>query len=216
MTTEFQILLMTAASVGFLHTILGPDHYLPFIMIGKAREWTLKKTLWLTFLCGVGHVLSSVVIGLVGIAIGAQLQKLTWLEGFRGNLAAWALIAFGLAYAVWGLKHIFRPARDRMKGEGAAQSKKITPWVLFIIFVLGPCEVLIPVLMYPAANESVGALLSVTGVFGITTLATMMGAVFLASYGLSFVSLKPIEKYTHTIAGLVIFLSGMAIQVLGL
>lgn len=207
---------MTAASVGFLHTILGPDHYLPFIMIGKAREWTLRKTLWLTFLCGVGHVLSSVVIGLVGIAIGGQLQKIEWLEGFRGNLAAWALIAFGLAYAVWGLKHIFRPGRENVKDEHSAQTKKITPWVLFIIFVLGPCEVLIPVLMYPAANESIGALLTVTGVFGVTTLATMMGAVFLASYGLSFISIKPLEKYTHTIAGMVIFLSGMAIQVLGL
>jgi sulfite exporter TauE/SafE len=216
MTTEFQILLMTAASVGFLHTILGPDHYLPFIMIGKARDWTLKKTLWLTFLCGVGHVLSSVVIGLIGIAIGAQLQKIELLEGFRGNLAAWALIAFGLAYAVWGLKHIFRPAREKIKDEGAAQTKKITPWVLFIIFVLGPCEVLIPVLMYPAANESFGAVLTVTGVFGVTTLATMLGAVFLASYGLSFISIKPLEKYTHTIAGMIIFLSGMAIQVLGL
>jgi sulfite exporter TauE/SafE len=216
MTTEFQILLMTAASVGFLHTILGPDHYLPFIMIGKVREWTLRKTLWLTFLCGVGHVLSSVVIGLVGIAIGAQLQKIEWLEGFRGNLAAWALIAFGLAYAVWGLKHIFRPGNKKLKEEGDASSTKVTPWVLFIIFVLGPCEVLIPVLMYPAANESLGALLTVTGVFGLTTLATMMGAVFLASYGLSFISIKPLEKYTHTIAGMVIFLSGMAIQVLGL
>jgi sulfite exporter TauE/SafE len=216
MSIEFQILLMTAASVGFLHTILGPDHYLPFIMIGKAREWTLRKTLWLTFLCGVGHVLSSVVIGLLGIAIGAQLHKIEWLEGFRGNLAAWALIAFGLAYAVWGLKHIFRPAKEKIKDEGTLQSKKITPWVLFIIFVLGPCEVLIPVLMYPAANESIGALLTVTGVFGVTTLATMMGAVFLASYGLRFISIKPLEKYTHTIAGMVIFLSGMAIQVLGL
>ena len=216
MTTEFQILLMTAASVGFLHTILGPDHYLPFIMIGKARDWTLKKTLWLTFLCGVGHVLSSVVIGLVGIAIGAQLQKLEWLEGFRGNLAAWAFIAFGLAYAVWGLKHVFKPSGKKVKEDGDTPSTKITPWVLFIVFVLGPCEVLIPVLMYPAANESIGALLTVTGVFGVTTLATMMGAVFLASYGLSFISIKPLEKYTHTIAGMVIFLSGMAIQVLGL
>lgn len=216
MTTEFQILLMTAASVGFLHTILGPDHYLPFIMIGKARDWTLKKTLWLTFLCGVGHILSSVVIGLVGIAIGAQLQKLEWLEGFRGNLAAWAFIAFGLAYAVWGLKHVFGAGSKKIKEDGEASSTKITPWVLFIIFVLGPCEVLIPVLMYPAANESLGALLTVTGVFGVTTLGTMMGAVFLASYGLSFISIKPLEKYTHTIAGMVIFLSGMAIQVLGL
>ena|SRR5690554_5906357 len=126
MTTEFQILLMTAASVGFLHTILGPDHYLPFIMIGKARDWTLKKTLWLTFLCGVGHVLSSVVIGLVGIAIGAQLQKIEWLEGFRGNLAAWAFIAFGLAYAVWGLKHVFKPSNKKVKEDGDTPSTKVT------------------------------------------------------------------------------------------
>ncbi|WP_227625947.1 hypothetical protein [Geofilum rubicundum] len=215
MTTEFQILLMTAASVGFLHTILGPDHYLPFIMIGKAREWTLKKTLWLTFCVG------GTCVEFGGDWTGRDcywgtVAKTDMAGRFQGQFGGLGLIAFGLAYAVWGLKHIFRPARERIKDEGATQSKKITPWVLFIIFVLGPCEVLIPVLMYPAANESVGALLTVTGVFGVTTLATMMGAVFLASYGLSFVSLKPIEKYTHTIAGLVIFLSGMAIQVLGL
>ena len=144
------------------------------------------------------------------------MQKIEWLEGFRGNLAAWAFIAFGLAYAVWGLKHVFKPSNKKVKEDGDTPSTKVTPWVLFIIFVLGPCEVLIPVLMYPAANESLGALLTVTGVFGGTTLATMMGAVFLASYGLSFISIKPLEKYTHTIAGMVIFLSGMAIQVLGL
>jgi len=33
MSNELMILLVTAASIGFFHTLLGPDHYLPFIVI---------------------------------------------------------------------------------------------------------------------------------------------------------------------------------------
>jgi hypothetical protein len=33
------VLLVTALSVGFMHTLLGPDHYVPFIVIGRARRW---------------------------------------------------------------------------------------------------------------------------------------------------------------------------------
>ncbi|ASB50590.1 sulfite exporter TauE/SafE family protein [Alkalitalea saponilacus] len=214
MTAEFQILLLTAASLGFVHTILGPDHYLPFVAISKARDWSVGKTIWWTFICGTGHVLSSVIIGLVGIAIGSQLEKLVLIEEFRDGLAAWGLIAFGLIYALWGMRYWVSNKSGDLKQNN--QGKKITPWVLFIIFILGPCEVLIPVLMYPAANASTGALISVSLVFGITTLLTMMGAVFIMIYGLRYVSLKPLEKYSHTIAGIVIFMSGLAIEVLGL
>ncbi|TCO09305.1 urease accessory protein UreH domain-containing protein [Natronoflexus pectinivorans] len=214
MTAEFQILLLTAASLGFVHTILGPDHYLPFVAISKARDWSVGKTIWWTFVCGTGHVLSSVIIGLVGIAIGSQLENLVMIEEFRDGLAAWGLIAFGLIYAVWGMRYWAKQKQEDIKDT--QQGKRITPWVLFIIFILGPCEVLIPVLMYPAANASAGALVSVSLVFGVSTLLTMMGAVFIMIYGLRYVSFKPLEKYSHTIAGLVIFLSGMAIEVLGL
>ena len=62
---ESQILLLTAASIAFLHTILGPDHYVVFTAMGKARGWSLSKTLRVTVLCGIGHVLSSVIIGAV-------------------------------------------------------------------------------------------------------------------------------------------------------
>ena len=57
-----------AAAIAFTHTITGPDHYLPFIVMSKARKWSLWKTSWITFLCGLGHVLSSVVIGEIGRA----------------------------------------------------------------------------------------------------------------------------------------------------
>ncbi len=38
MDDELILLAGTAAIVGFLHTITGPDHYLPFIVMGKARK----------------------------------------------------------------------------------------------------------------------------------------------------------------------------------
>ncbi len=215
MSQELQVLVISAASIGFFHTLFGPDHYLPFIMIGKAKEWKLRKVLALTILCGVAHILSSVLVGFLGIALELQVEKLNWFESFRGNLAAWALIAFGLLYALWGIRRLFKKHKHSHTNK-IENTKNITPWVLFIIFALGPCEPLIPILMYPAAIESAGALVLVTSVFGLVTLTTMTGAVLAVTYGLSFINLRRFENLGHPIAGFVIFLSGLAIQVLGL
>ena len=67
---------IAAASIGFFHTLLGPDHYLPFVMISWARKWSGFKTMIVTFLCGIGHVGSSVVLGLAGVALGIAVNKL--------------------------------------------------------------------------------------------------------------------------------------------
>lgn len=66
MGNEIWILIVTAATLGFVHTILGPDHYLPFIVMSKARNWTTFRTVMITVLCGLGHVASSVVVGAIG------------------------------------------------------------------------------------------------------------------------------------------------------
>ena len=42
---EIWMLAGTAATLGLVHTVIGPDHYLPFIVIGRARNWKLRKTL---------------------------------------------------------------------------------------------------------------------------------------------------------------------------
>jgi sulfite exporter TauE/SafE len=217
MSAEILILVYTAAGIGFIHTILGPDHYLPFIMIARAREWSLRRTLSLTVLCGLGHVLSSVVIGGIGIVVGSQIQKITWIESFRGDLAAWALTAFGLLYALWGLRHYLQHRRGKIHHHHKADEKSnITPWMLFIIFVLGPCEPLIPVLMYPAAHESIGTIILVASVFSIATIGTMTTLVWAATTGISKFRFKKLEPMGHFMAGIVIFASGMAIQFFGL
>jgi nickel/cobalt transporter (NicO) family protein len=243
MSTDTGILIGTAATIGFLHTLTGPDHYLPFIVMGKARKWTGIKTLWITFLCGIGHVGSSVVIGICGIALGIGISKLTFFESFRGNIAAWAFIFFGFGYFIWGMLKAFKgkphrhfhihtgndgkenahmhehhhsSAVNHSHSHKDSQTVNLTPWVLFTIFVLGPCEPLIPLLMYPAAESHAGAVIVVTAVFAFCTIVTMMSIVYLTLRGINFIPVRHFEKYMHAIAGATICLSGLAIVFLGL
>ncbi len=234
--SEAQLLVATAASIAFLHTILGPDHYLVFTAMGKARRWTLGKTLGVTLFCGVGHVLGSVLLGAVGLLLGAQLASLVNIEGMRGDIAAWALLAFGLVYFAWGMRQAFRNrthAHAHSHGDivhshahdhhgehthvhDTAGERSITPWLLFIIFVLGPCEALIPLFMYPAAQQSAMLVLIVATVFGLVTLATMLVGVTLTTLGLNRIKLPSLQRFAHAIAGGSIVLCGSAITFLGL
>lgn len=231
------VLCITAAYLGVFHTLVGPDHYLPFIVMSRARNWSYYKTIWITFLCGLGHVGSSVILGMIGVGVGIAINDLGHIEDVRGGLAAWLMIAFGFAYMVWG---IFRSRRDRphqhyhlhsggvthahlhthvQDHEHMHKSEKIvnlTPWVLFTIFALGPCEVLIPQLMIPAAEVNYLGVVAVASVFSIATIATMIGVVLLLSFGVKKIRLGFLEKYMHALAGAAIFLSGCAIVFLGL
>ncbi|KPL09194.1 MAG: hypothetical protein AMS26_23175 [Bacteroides sp. SM23_62] len=233
MTENLTALTITAASLAFLHTLLGPDHYLPFIVMSRARKWTIYKTSWVTILSGFGHVISSILLGTIGIGVGIALNKLEFMESVRGDLAAWLFILFGLGYMVWGLQRAVRNKPHKHTHHHAngtvhvhehthqethdhTHKNNITPWILFTIFFLGPCEPLIPLLMYPAAQNSSWGVAQVSIVFGLVTMLTMLVLVLLASYGLKFVRLGKMERYTHAIAGATILLSGMGILYLGL
>ena len=229
---ELYLLILSAGSLGFVHTILGPDHYLPFIVLSKARKWSTPKTMWITFFSGVGHVASSVVIGIAGIAMGLSLNKLTSVESFRGELVGWMLFAFGIGYAIYGLYKYMKnsshlhlpkfliPRRIRElqhlpTNEQEKDNTKLTPWILFLIFVFGPCEVLIPMLIFPAYEESTFGVAAVSIVFGLATILTMMVAVFIGHKGISLIRFKKHEKYFHLIAGSIILLSGSGILFFG-
>lgn len=230
------LLAGTAVTIGFIHTLVGPDHYLPFIVMGEARQWTIRKTMLITFLCGLGHVLSSVVLGFVGIIAGISLSKLEFFESFRGNIAAWLLIAFGLVYMLISIRSLYRKRKHVHQHQHAdgtmhehehnhfsghshmhlSERKNLTPWILFLIFVLGPCEPLIPLVMYPAAEHNMHGVIIVSLLFSAVTIATMMSVVLAFRLGLSHINMKPVEKYVNVIAGATIFVSGLAIQLLGL
>lgn len=253
MNVDLGLLVLTAASIGCIHTLLGPDHYVPFVAMGAARRWTTRKTLLITSLCGLGHVAGSVAIGAIGIAIGVSLNRLEWFEGLRGDTAAWLLTAFGLAYLAWGLKKAWRArphTHGHVHGDGtfhrhehgheglhlhphlhphahphagrlappraAREPANITPCALFVVFILGPCEPLIPVLMYPASQHSVWGTVAVVIAFAMATIATMLAVVYLASRGIERLPLDTAERYSHALAGAALSLCGLGVVFLGL
>jgi ABC-type nickel/cobalt efflux system permease component RcnA len=253
MTEGIGLLSLTALSIGFLHTILGPDHYVPFLAMARVGRWSLNKTVVITLLCGLGHVLGSVGLGLLGILFGVAVLKLEHLEAVRGDIAGWLLIAFGLLYFLWGLRrairnrphthlhahvdgtahahehthraghlhaHADRSDRERVSHAPAmaehdkrSTQETMTPWILFTIFLFGPCEPLIPLLMYPAAQGSAWGAVWVVAVFGVTTLATMTAIVVAGYLGLQILPFAGFRRYSQATAGFAILACGIAVKV---
>ncbi len=92
----------------------------------------------------------------------------------------------------------------------------LTPWILFTIFVFGPCEPLIPLVMYPAARHSIWGTAMVAGIFGVTTILAMVGIVAVSILGVSLIPARRLERYQHALAGATLLLCGVAMEFVGL
>ncbi|QNK64034.1 sulfite exporter TauE/SafE family protein [Pedobacter sp. PAMC26386] len=231
MTSTLIALAFTAITISFFHTASGPDHYLPFIVLSRSRKWSKMKTIFLTITCGLGHVLSSVILGLAGLFLGWQLNKVSWLQDVRGNVSSWALLAFGVIYLIYGLRQAFlnKPHKHfDVMGEEVyvythkhgemvmpGNKVKVTPLVLFAIFVMGPSEPLIPLLFYSGTKRSVPEVVVLLSVFTISTVLTMLGMVLLGVYGYSFFKTDKLERYVHAIGGAVVTICGIGMVFLG-
>lgn len=231
MQTELQFLITTAVTVACLHTLAGPDHYIPFIALAKIRSWSIGKALLWTAVCGLGHVISSVVLGLLLTGLGWTLTKMVHLEEIRGGIAGWALLGFGLVYGCWGWLNAYRDRSHKhfdVEEDGSlyvfqhnhvgpyrSNRYPVTPWVMFIIFVLGPCEPMIPLLALPAVQSSWEGMLILILVYSTFTLMMMMTAVAFGYYGISLFKTEKMERYTHALGGLSIFICGAGMVFFG-
>ena len=220
MIPETLLIAGSAASVGFIHTILGPDHYLPLVAMAKTNGWSGPKTATYTAFCGFSHVLGTILVGSLVFLLGLAFFSIETVQGFRGNFAGWFLLLFGAIYFAWGTRWAIRRSRlnkvaKQMESQTTSFSR-CTPFALFIFFILGPCEPLIPLMSLGSGNSEILSSLLVVSAFCGTTILTMLFCVMFFYYGISRFSLfMKFENYMHALTGLIIFLCGSAIQFLG-
>lgn len=219
MNDPYLILLSTAATLGIVHTAIGVDHVVPFIVLSQARKWTLARTLAMTALCGVGHVLSSVLIASVGLALGIATSRLEWIEATRGSWAAVLLICFGLVYAaIAGWKSRNKAQTNAETATSKMAKLRVMP-ALFVIFVLGPCEALLPLLTASGLALSLTQALLVGALFCAATLITMLALVTIGYVSMTASGLAKehglLHRHAHALAGLSMAVSGLAIIILG-
>ena len=238
MSPELSVLLVTALTLGVIHTAVGLDHTLPFVLLGRARKWSLAHTLVVASTCGLAHVLSSVVIGLLGATLAVGLASLSWFEKTRGSWAAMGLMVFGLVYsakALWNIRvasphrhvHLHKDGtvHGHLHGHGSSHahwsslptnSKSGVTFALLVVFLLGPCEALLPLMTAPSLMNNPSASMVVALVFGAATLLTMNVLITLGWHGLQSTWLARLEPHMHWVAGVIITLSGVGMQFGGL
>ncbi len=206
-------LLAAAVSLAFVHA-LAPDHWLPFVALAKGSGWRMRKLAWISTLAGIGHVVTSLLLGMLGLWAGLTVQRLQGGEAWRGNMGIWLLIGFGVAYALWGLKHAQHHHPHVSVQEVAKTYAKRRVWMLFAIMVFGPCEPLIP-LMFLAAQEGMPAVWATAGLFSVVTVAMVVGQSLLSYAGMRLINAPWMGRYAHALAGLAILLTAVFVLATG-
>ncbi|MCM2322596.1 MAG: hypothetical protein NDJ90_04990, partial [Oligoflexia bacterium] len=157
------------------------------------------------------------------------------LHESRGSLTAWLLMGVGAAYLLWSLLKLFRQKRHvhfhlhdgdtahahvhdhgRLIHMHVHPKARLTPWVLFAIFVFGPCESLIPLMLSGFALGGAPAMFWVALLFSGATVMTIILSVAALLAGIRKVSLRFLERYAGAAAGFSLILCGAAIRFLGL
>jgi len=100
MNSAALLLIASVVAVGVLHTLV-PDHWGPIAILARQRGWTRGETARAAAQAGIGHVLTTLLFGIVVWAIGAAVAQR--FGRVVDELASAALIGFGLwiAFGAW-------------------------------------------------------------------------------------------------------------------
>ena len=102
-STVLASVAVTGFTVAFFHAAI-PTHWLPFVLVSRARGWGHGKTLLVATLAGLGHVAITSLLGLAIAWFGFQLDEKL------GHLFPW--IAGGVLLAI-GAFYFWRQIRGR-------------------------------------------------------------------------------------------------------
>jgi len=69
----FTTIAATGFSVAFFHAAI-PTHWLPFVLTARVQQWSKARTLAITTLAGLGHVLFTAALGLLVAWGGIKLS----------------------------------------------------------------------------------------------------------------------------------------------
>ncbi len=209
MRAQALLLVAAVAGVGVLHTVM-PDHWVPITIMARQRAWSKGATARAAFQAGVGHVLSTLAIGVVVWVAGAAFARRFGV--LVDGAASLALIGFGLWFALAGWRemrgeehghdHAHPHAHDHSHDAGGRAG-------LLIVLGSSPMVEGIPA-FFAAARYGFALIAAMALVFAAGTIATYVALCVLSSEGLGRVRLGALERYGEVLSGVLIALVGVA------
>ncbi len=203
------LLILAVFAVGVLHTMV-PDHWVPIALLARQRAWSRSQTAAAAFRAGIGHVLSTLAIGILAWIAGAAFA--TRFGGALTVVSSLALIGFGGWIA--GSAYLELRAGDRHQHdhdhEVAERSQRTA---LLLILGSSPMVEGIPA-FFAAARYGFVQIAAMAVVFSLATLATYVGLCLLSSEGLQRLRFGWLERYGEVLSGACIASIGLAFLLL--
>ncbi|HWE34843.1 MAG TPA: hypothetical protein VG410_15230 [Solirubrobacteraceae bacterium] len=211
-------LIAAAAGVGFGHAIL-PDHWVPLAVIGRTQRYPLARVARLSGLAGVAHVLVSLILGGIIIAVGLQLRSS--VESAQNTIVGSVLLATGVGFILLELSgrghghshshdhhhdHDHHHAHDY---DHAPQGRLRGLAAIMVPFgaAASPDLTILPVFLAAAAAGTATAIGSLIA-FAAVTIGTIVGLTLLATAGGYQVRGKWLERWGNVITAAVLVVIG--------
>lgn len=230
-TTVLATLALTGFTVAFFHAAI-PTHWLPFVLVARARGWRERKTMGVALAAGLGHVLLTSLLGLIVAGLGFALddhfgQLFKWIAGGL-------LLAVGAYFGVQqlrgsGLRHHHLPGGHHNPSESCGHEEKsshmehelhesplveakTSDWAaisgLLVMLTLSPCEAFLPVYLSGVEFGWTGFFV-LSGILAAGTLGGMTIFTWLTLRGLERFDLKKFERYEAGLLALVFTVLGL-------
>lgn len=197
--------LLYTFTLSLLHTLI-PSHWLCFVLVGRAQGWSRSRTLGITAIAGLLHVVANVTLGAALAVAGRKLME--HHEHLLTQISSVILVLLGLLYLGAHMLHA---------GHHHEQDKAVTgrAAILALSFslALSPCSASIMLLIVATAGSGWSTILSIAAVLLVTTVGVMLLLVGLTSLGVERLQFSVFERYEKLILGLVLVAVGSLILV---
>ena len=206
-TSYLVTLAVTGFGVAFLHAAI-PTHWLPFVVVGRARNWSQRRILWAVALAGSGHILGTTLLGIALARFGFEFDA-RFDHAFHFAVAG-ILIALGAWLA-------FRAPHGAACSHGQGAPQKLIPdatdhaalWGLFLTLTVSPCELLLPVYL-TAAPFGWRGVLWLSLVLAVATLVGMLALTWATLRSLQFARLRWLLRTDRRLLGGLLCTLGVA------
>jgi hypothetical protein len=235
-TTTLTTIAALGFPVAFLHAAI-PTHWLPFVLVGRARGWPRAKTIAVTAGAGLGHVALTSLLGLLiawcGFKLNARVGTLfPWIAA-----AVLALLGLFYLFRQWkglGILHHHPPGSSHHGGEHCGEAQDHTHWDeelqgtplvsartadsvamsgLFVMLTVSPCEAFLPVYLSGVQFGWKGfVVLSI--ILAVAALAGMTLFTWLALFGFDRVRIQRFERHEAGLVGASFLLLAVVVLVL--
>lgn len=203
-----QPLILSLVGGGFIASALHaalPTHWLPFVLVGRAQGWGLRRVAVTVVLAATVHIMVTAAIGAVVAVAGVALDR--WLHGVLPHLSAALLFLFGAFYLARYWHRTTTPDCKGCEHDEPKVSDRAALLGLVALMAASPGEVLLP-LYLSAATHGWSVFVGLSLGFWLGTVAGMLLLTSLAMAGYSVLRLERWARYEEVVLGISLILLG--------